>query len=303
MGIRFVPLSFYRNCSVLFLAVAVAGCGQVSDADIAAQQQAALAATVAAAPVATTPQEDTIVSLAATSVAMTAISVSRASPSPDVPPTSQPTTAPEAPSATIADTPMPSAIPATPTSVLAGTTAVVEAVAIAAPTTAAATTAPTVVPTSAPTAIPTIIPTVAPTSAPTTAPTVAPVANNSVTPLSFTDLYSGASIEGPILSEKAAALNGNTVVMVGYMAPPLKPDLDFFVLTKDPMVYCPFCSTATDWPFDIVFVRMAGGAAAPNAPTQGIRVIGRFATGTATDAATGFVSQVRIVAERVEVIQ
>ena len=122
-------------------------------------------------------------------------------------------------------------------------------------------------------------------------------------PINFTELYSGASITGPILSEKAKSLNGKLVVMEGYMAPPLMPNVDFFVLTRTPMVYCPFCSTAADWPFDILFVRMAGGQSLPpTVPTQGIRVIGIFSVGTATDPATGFVSQVRITAQRVEVL-
>lgn len=87
------------------------------------------------------------------------------------------------------------------------------------------------------------------------------------------------------------------------MAPPLKPDLDFFVLTKDPMVYCPFCNTAADWPFDIVFIRTANGTVPGLVPTQSIRVTGTFSVGTATDAATGFVSQVRIIADKVDVLQ
>ena len=38
------------------------------------------------------------------------------------------------------------------------------------------------------------------------------------------------------------------------MAPPLKAEADFFVLTKMPMAVCPFCNTAVDWPDDIVAV-------------------------------------------------
>ena len=120
--------------------------------------------------------------------------------------------------------------------------------------------------------------------------------------LEFVDLYSGASIEGPILSDLAQALNNHKVIMQGYMAPPLKPDADFFVLTQTPMAYCPFCSSSSDWPFNIVFIRMADGQAVPALSfKQGVRVVGTLSVGTATDAATGFVSKVRVLADTVDV--
>lgn len=122
--------------------------------------------------------------------------------------------------------------------------------------------------------------------------------------LRFEDLYSGATVMGPVLSDLARSLHGRKVSLTGYMAPPLTPNIDFFVLTKWPMSQCPFCSTAADWPFDIVFVRMAGNKAVPAlVPTQGLRVIGTFSVGTATDGATGFVSQVRLTADRVDVLR
>lgn len=122
--------------------------------------------------------------------------------------------------------------------------------------------------------------------------------------MKFQHLYSGASITGPILSDLAKSLHGQRVSMAGFMAPPLKPDVDFFVLTQTPMVYCPFCNTAADWPFDIVFVRMAGGKTMPAVvPSQGIRVTGTFSVGTDTDQATGFVSLVRIYADSVETLR
>jgi hypothetical protein len=142
------------------------------------------------------------------------------------------------------------------------------------------------------------------TAAPSATAIPAPPDDGNPVAISFTDLYSGASITGPILSEKARALNGRKVIMDGYMAPPLMPNVDFFVLTRTPMVYCPFCSTAADWPFDIVFVRMAGGQSIPpSVPSQGIRIMGTFSVGTATDPATGFVSMVRVFADTVEVAQ
>lgn len=74
--------------------------------------------------------------------------------------------------------------------------------------------------------------------------------------LNFEDMYAGATSEGLILSDSLLSLNGQNVTMQGYMAPPLKPTINFFVLTETPMVICPFCSTDADWPSDIVVVYM-----------------------------------------------
>ncbi len=296
---------------MLTCALALGACGTPNDAELAAQQQAALAASVVAG--------DTITNLATTSAAMTTTAVAE----PDAtsanttataelqaqPTVERATAAPTSGSAAQAPTSAPSdataevvpigqaptAPPANPTpkAVARASEAATTPESQALPTRAIAEPATPVPPSPIP-----------PSPEPATAVPVAaqPVPGTRAS-LSFAELYSGASIMGPQLSEKASQLNGQQVVMLGYMAPPLKPDLDFFVLTKDPMVYCPFCSTATDWPFDIVFVRMASGTVPPIVPTSGIRVYGTFETGTATDAATGFVSQVRIIADKVEAIE
>ena len=87
--------------------------------------------------------------------------------------------------------------------------------------------------------------------------------------------------------------------MTGFMAPPLKPKLDFFVLTKAPMSTCPFCTTSADWPPDIVLVIMPDGKLLD--PTTGaIRVTGRLEVGIKRDDETGFVSLVRLYADKVE---
>ena len=38
------------------------------------------------------------------------------------------------------------------------------------------------------------------------------------------------------------------------MAPPLKAESEFFVLTKRPMAVCPFCEPGTTWPRDILAI-------------------------------------------------
>ena len=99
--------------------------------------------------------------------------------------------------------------------------------------------------------------------------------------------------EASEFSARAKQLAGQPVEMRGYMAPPLKPEVDFFVLTSLPMAVCPFCDSAAAWPEDIVLVFL-------NRPVRAIAydrlliVSGTLQIGTETDAATGFVSRVRL---------
>jgi hypothetical protein len=106
----------------------------------------------------------------------------------------------------------------------------------------------------------------------------------------FGDLY----VSNSAFSERAQALDGSRIEMDGYMAPPLKAESAFFVLTKMPMAVCPFCETEADWPQDIVSVysRDIVAVAPFNVP---IRVSGTLRLGVYTDAELGFVSKVRLV--------
>jgi hypothetical protein len=98
---------------------------------------------------------------------------------------------------------------------------------------------------------------------------------------------------GGEFSGRAKQLAGKAIELRGYMAPPLKPEVDFFVLSNLPMAVCPFCDSAATWPEDIVLVFL-------NRPVRAIpydrliSVHGTLHIGTETDAATGFVSRVRL---------
>lgn len=107
--------------------------------------------------------------------------------------------------------------------------------------------------------------------------------------LKFRDLY----VRGRELTERAKSLDGQTVEMIGYMAPPLKPEISFFVLTKLPMSTCPFCETEAQWPDDIVLA-LTDHAVRPVRYTDLIRASGTFETGFETDPETGFVSFIRL---------
>src|SRR5262245_65506779 len=72
--------------------------------------------------------------------------------------------------------------------------------------------------------------------------------------LQFSEFYQGGGARGLILSDKLVALHGQRVVMAGFMAPPLKPAIDFFVLTRVPMALCPFCASDAHTTEDLLFV-------------------------------------------------
>lgn len=112
--------------------------------------------------------------------------------------------------------------------------------------------------------------------------------------IAFADLYESAGAQRLKIGPRLVQLTGQGVIMRGFMAPPLKPESDFFVLTRFPMSICPFCSSEADWPADIVVVYLSR-AAATLSPSQIIRVSGRLETGAKMDPNTAFVSLIRIV--------
>jgi hypothetical protein len=111
--------------------------------------------------------------------------------------------------------------------------------------------------------------------------------------LGFEELYSGWSVQGLTFSPRLLALRGQSATMRGFMAPPLKAEAAFFVLTREPLALCPFCSSDAEWPADIVVVYLRRQAT-PLDPAVPIEVTGRLEAGSWTDPASGFVSQVRL---------
>jgi hypothetical protein len=94
-------------------------------------------------------------------------------------------------------------------------------------------------------------------------------------------------------SDLAQSLQGERITVEGFMAPPLKADSKFFVLTKMPMSVCPFCETAAEWPDDImaVYTKRTVDVVPFNVKieTRGVLELGEF-----RDPDTGFVSLVRL---------
>lgn len=120
--------------------------------------------------------------------------------------------------------------------------------------------------------------------------------------LTFGELYASVGVRGIVLSDKVEALTDQEVEMSGYMAPPLTAGVRFFVLTKTLMAVCPFCSTDADWPTDIVVVYLPDGEEM-NPTEHPVKVTGTLDTGSFRDEDTGFVSLVRIYADKVEVLR
>jgi hypothetical protein len=111
--------------------------------------------------------------------------------------------------------------------------------------------------------------------------------------ITFDELYGKISVLGLEFSPKVKQLNGQAVAMRGFMAPPLKAEAQFFVLTEVPMSICPFCSSDADWPDNIVVVYLDEKQTFTQ-PSQTIEVRGTLEMGSWTDPDTGFVSLLRI---------
>ncbi len=111
--------------------------------------------------------------------------------------------------------------------------------------------------------------------------------------LSFDELYGKFGVLGLEFSEKVKALAGRQISMRGFMAPPLKAEAQFFVLTEIPMSLCPFCSSDADWPDNIAVVYLDEKQTFVQ-PSQTIEVRGILEYGSWTDPETGFVSLLRL---------
>lgn len=119
--------------------------------------------------------------------------------------------------------------------------------------------------------------------------------------LIFDEFYDGYNVRtGLILSDKLLSLDGQPVVIEGYMAPPLKAELDWFVLTRIQLAYCPFCSTAADWPDDIALIYLADSTIRPT--ERPMRLYGTLEVGPSIDPETGMLSLVRIYADKLELL-
>lgn len=111
--------------------------------------------------------------------------------------------------------------------------------------------------------------------------------------LSFGEMYT-QSVLGLKMTPKLTSLAGKTVTITGFMAPLLRVQSDFFVLTRQPVSLCPFCNSDADWPSDILVIYLKNGQIFSQRGRP-IDVTGRLEVGSYTDKETGFVSLVRLM--------
>ena len=108
-------------------------------------------------------------------------------------------------------------------------------------------------------------------------------------PIKIRDLYT----KDRTMSDLALSLVDTRTTFEGFMAPPLKADSRFFVMTKMPMSVCPFCETSAEWPDTIlaVYTKRVVDVVPFNVgiETRGVLEIGEY-----RDPDTGFVSMVRL---------
>ena len=74
--------------------------------------------------------------------------------------------------------------------------------------------------------------------------------------LDMREIYATRGILGLRLADRVRELAGQPVRLRGYMASPLATQDDFFVLTRSPLIACPFCEPGMSWPDDVVPVQL-----------------------------------------------
>jgi hypothetical protein len=120
-----------------------------------------------------------------------------------------------------------------------------------------------------------------------------PPATHNYPLLGFKEIYATVGAIGLRLAERAKALAGGPVRIQGYMAPPDLERSDFFVLTRAPIVTCPFCDPGTNWPDDMVLALLERESRFVD-PAQPIEVVGELELGAKLDLRTGAMRLVRL---------
>lgn len=118
---------------------------------------------------------------------------------------------------------------------------------------------------------------------------VVPAASRAAADLEIFDLFQ----EGSGVTERARELEGERIRLTGFMAPPLRAESRFFVLTVSPMPVCPFCDDEADWPSTIMPV-FTESVVRPVPFYTPIEARGVLAIGEHREQETGFFSPLRI---------
>jgi hypothetical protein len=111
--------------------------------------------------------------------------------------------------------------------------------------------------------------------------------------LDMREIYATRGILGLRLAERVRSLAGQPVRLRGYMASPLAEQDDFFVLTRSPLVACPFCEPGTSWPDDIVPVLLERETAFVHA-AHAVEAVGLLEVARRADPRSGAARLVRL---------
>jgi hypothetical protein len=115
--------------------------------------------------------------------------------------------------------------------------------------------------------------------------------------LGFSDIYATVGAIGLRLGAGLRELAGRPVRIRGYMAPPIAERDDFFVLTRSPVVTCPFCDPGAQWPDDVVLALLERDSRLVDPPCA-IEVMGELDIGRKVDPRTGATRLVRLTGAR-----
>ncbi len=120
-----------------------------------------------------------------------------------------------------------------------------------------------------------------------------PPATHNYPLLAFKDIYATVGVIGLRVGGRAKELAGLPVRIRGYMAAPDLEESDFFVLTRAPIVTCPFCDPGTTWPDDVVLALLERDSRFVD-PAQPIEIVGELEIGAKLDLRTGAMRLVRL---------
>jgi len=120
-----------------------------------------------------------------------------------------------------------------------------------------------------------------------------PRASDNYPLLGFRDIYATVGVIGLRIGERARDLAGQPARIRGYMAPPVADRDNFFVLTRSPVIACPFCDPGASWPDDVVLACLDGDSEFVD-PAQPIEVVGELEIGAKPDPRTGAARLVRL---------
>jgi hypothetical protein len=120
-----------------------------------------------------------------------------------------------------------------------------------------------------------------------------PAASDNYPELAFKDIYATVGIIGLRLGERAKELAGRPVRIRGYMSPHALDEANFFVLTRSPVLTCPFCDPGAAWPDDVVLALLERDSRFID-PERAIEVAGELDIGPKFDARTGALRLVRL---------